>query len=106
MLKLVNWCGRNRKTVVQIDPTHTTNMTRFLISSRGFSFLNESMTAWPTNSEYLISTFVLISLSLENASGQHQPVLHNRSQTKHREERQRGDDEDDARQCEAKRPTM
>jgi len=33
-----------RMTVVQIEPSHTTNMTRFLISSRGFSFLKAPMT--------------------------------------------------------------
>ena len=46
--------------VVQIEPSQTTNMTRFLISSRGFSFLNESITAWRNSSEYLNSTLVLI----------------------------------------------
>ncbi len=61
MLNRLHPPGMNRMAVVQIDPTQTTNITRFLISSRGFSFLNESMTAWLTNSEYLISTFVLIS---------------------------------------------
>src|SRR5579862_2009707 len=96
----------NRMAVVQIDPTQTTNMTRFLISSRGFNFLNESMTAWLTSSEYLISTFVLIDFSLENATGQHQSVLHNRPQTQHREERQRRDDDDDARQREAEGPPV
>ena len=50
-LNRLNWPGRNRMMVVQIEPSHTTNMTRFLISSRGFSFLNASMTAWRTSAE-------------------------------------------------------
>jgi hypothetical protein len=47
----LNWPGRNRMMVVQIEPSQTTNMTRFLISSRGLSFLKESMTAWRTSDE-------------------------------------------------------
>ncbi len=41
----------NRKAVVKIEPIQTTNMTRFLISSRGCSFLKASITAWRTSEE-------------------------------------------------------
>src|ERR1017187_2690753 len=95
--------GVNRMMVVQIDPTQTTNITRFLISSRGFSFLNELMTAWRTNSEYLISIFVLMVIPLENASTQHQSMFDNRSQTERRKERQRGDNENHTKQHAAER---
>src|ERR1017187_8537860 len=80
MLNRLHCPLKKRHIVVMIEPTHTTNITRFLISSRGFSFLNESMTAWRTNSEYLISTFVLMVGPLENTISQHQPVLDDRYQ--------------------------
>ena len=41
----------NSQRVVKIEPSHTTNMTRFLISSRGFSFFKASITAWRTSDE-------------------------------------------------------
>src|ERR1022692_1340399 len=98
--------------VVQMEPTHTTNMTRFLISSRGCSFLKEAITACRNSSEYLNSTFVLIVFlkfpvfELEGSSHQHQPMLDHRPEAKGRKEGQRGHDNDDARQSKTERQTV
>src|ERR1700722_3184177 len=89
---------KKRHPVVMIEPTHTTNITRFLISSRGFNFLNESMTACCTNSEYFISTFVLMIGPLENATGQHQPMFNDWPQAKCGEKREGGNDHNDPQQ--------
>jgi hypothetical protein len=41
----------NSQRVVRIEPIQTTNMTRFLISSFGWSFLKAPITAWRTSDE-------------------------------------------------------
>src|SRR5579859_2852056 len=83
--------------VVTTAPTPVTNMTGFLASTIGLSFLNESPMAGIRISEVRIERFLAVmdvAPSVQFGRPDHLEVLDNRSQRPDRKERQRADDQD------------
>src|SRR5271157_47290 len=83
-------------TPVITAPTSTTNITGFLICSRGFSFQKESTMAVRNIFRSVIEAFfacAVVIFSSKCLSRIHQQVFQNRPKTQRREERQRPDNQ-------------